>query len=310
MSTGTMVITGGCGFIGSHVAAKLAKRGFEIYVLDDQRSISSIFSFIRDHVIMIKSDIENIVDLGIRPEFIVHLAAVSTLAECELDRYECFRVNVLGTYRVAQFAKRTGAFLIMASSREVYGEPEKLPVPEDHPLRPKSTYGLSKSFAEDVIEFNLPRDSFSILRISNVYGFGDKLSRAIPSFVFNGWIKKEIEVFGGNQVLDYVHVDDVSSFIELVISKNLSGKYNVGSGEGIRILELAAMVTEVLEKIFGARVKLVFRSPRPFDVKMFIADIGLAKRYGWTPRHRIKESIHDVVRKYVEHMCINKQDNI
>ncbi|MGC9119350.1 MAG: NAD-dependent epimerase/dehydratase family protein [Thermoproteus sp.] len=292
-----ILVTGGCGFIGAHLIKKLVNEGYEVHVLDNCSFVSPIFSIIKDYVTLHKIDIEHITNLNHSFDVVVHLAAVSSLKSCEDNKLECMRINYIGTRKVVRFVKDRGSYLIFASSREVYGNPSRVPVNEAFPVNPINCYGVSKALAErEILEENL---RYAVVRIANVYGYGDRPERAVPAFVINGLNNGKINVFGGDQLLDYVYIDDLINFLLILIKNNPIGIYNIGSGRGIRIIDLANFVKNLLKELKSIDPYIDVLPRRGFDVDKYIADITRARQLGWEPRVDLMTGLREVVRAYV-----------
>ncbi len=183
-----ILITGGAGFIGHNLAIYLAERGFDVTVLDSlERSTEFAVNRLRERGIpIIKADIRNLGDCG-GFDVVVHAAAYVSVPESVVRPIDYIENNVVGTAKVAHECGRVSARIIYLSSAAVYGNPIKLPIPEDHPINPLSPYGLSKYLGELVIR-NFSKVygfRYVILRLFNVYGPGQNPAYAgvISSFI-------------------------------------------------------------------------------------------------------------------------------
>jgi UDP-glucose 4-epimerase len=170
-----ILVTGGAGFIGSHLARALVEAGHQVRVLDNL-STGSIENFadILDAIEFVRSDVRDygVVESAVRGvDAVVHLAALIDIAESVEKPDLYFDVNVRGTYNVVKASKNVSTF-IFASSSAVYGEPIRVPIPEDHPLMPKSPYASSKVSGEAFVQAFANQYGFKplILRLFNVYG--------------------------------------------------------------------------------------------------------------------------------------------
>lgn len=180
---------------------------------------------------------------------IIHLAAVSRVGWCLENEPDCDDVNVRGTELVIEAVEKRGmdAWLVQASSREVYGNAESFPVPEDAPNTPANAYGRTKSDAEAVIRrHGLPA---ILLRLSNVYGgLADHRERLIPAIVSNALSHRIIQMVGGNQDLDMVHIDDVVHAFTLAVGKLERDEvrsleaYNIGTGRSASAMDIIQKV--------------------------------------------------------------------
>ena len=187
--SGTKVlITGGAGFIGSHLVERLVGQRAQVTVLDNfSRGLRSNLSFVSSRIRLIEGDIRDrsCVESAVRGQTLVfHLAAQSSVLHASADLDESFSSNVAGTFEVLRAAQSHNTrHLVFASSREVYGDPLRLPVSEDSRLIPKNAYGISKLACELYCRvFGDEGLSVSILRLANVYGTRDT-DRVIPVFI-------------------------------------------------------------------------------------------------------------------------------
>lgn len=276
-----ILVTGGAGFIGSHLIDLLVKdRQNKIIVLDNfyRGNLQNIEQHIKNkRIMLIKGDIikyNEIKKIGkkiSKADIIYHLAAQSNVVGSFFNPDYAFSTNIKGTYNVLKYASEIKADrLIFSSSREVYGNPEYLPVDEKHALNPINMYGATKSSGEMMCRFfQNSRDlKITILRIANVYGPRDK-DRVIPIFLENAKKNKDLQLFGGKQVLDFIWVGDVINGIDQ-ISKNdkyIGETVNIGTGIGTSIEELAKMII----RLTNSKSRIIKKPSRSFDVDKFIA---------------------------------------
>ena len=191
--------------------------------------------------------------------------------------------NVLGTARVAYNCAKHGVKLIYLSSAAVYGNPVKLPIPEDHPVNPVSPYGLSKWLGELVVGHfgSVYGLRYVVLRLFNVYGPGQNPSYAgvVAGFLERALRGEPLVIYGdGEQTRDFIYVDDVSEAILKIIEDNAFDNevYNVGTGKPVTVKTLA----ETVKRIVGRDPGIVFKDPRPGDIKHSYADnTKLLKRF-------------------------------
>jgi len=281
-----IVVTGGAGFIGSHIAAYLRERGFETVAVDSLERASGVERLERAGVPLIKGDVR-FTDLPLA-DAVVHAAAYISVDESWERPYEYMWNNAAATARVAKRCANMGAHLIYISSAAVYGEPQRIPISEDHPTRPLSPYGLSKLAGEQIAQMLTPR--VAVLRLFNVYGPGQTgpYAGVVTRFLERAREGLPPVIFGdGGQTRDFVHVSDVVKFTEIVVERGATGVFNVGTGRAVSIRELAYMVM----KIAGLDGKPVYAPPRPGDVRHSVADITRARGLGWEPRVRIEDGI-------------------
>jgi UDP-glucose 4-epimerase len=274
-----IIVTGGAGFIGSHlVDYLLAHTSAEVVVFDNlQRGRLENLAQHRgnNRLDMMQGDIRDAAALQEVVEgaaVVYHLAAQATVMGGVHDREYTFSTNVSGTFNVLRAAADSKVErVVFASSREVYGEPISLPVDEDAPLLAINTYGASKSAGEAFCrafrrEYGLKA---SILRLANVYGPRD-IGRVIPHWAELAHAGQDLEVYGGKQVIDFVWVDNV---VEALYRAGTDDRalpaINVGSGTGTRIVDLARRIS----RLAGGRGRVSLLPARPVEVTRFIANV-------------------------------------
>ena len=281
-----VVVTGGAGFVGSHVAAHLAGRGFRVVAVDSLERASAVKRLEEAGVPLVVGDLRR-VDLP-PADAVVHAAAYISVEESWERPYEYMWNNAATTARVAVQCAARGARLVYISSAAVYGEPVRLPISEDHPTRPLSPYGLSKLAGERVVEMLVP--GAAVLRLFNVYGPGQTgpYAGVITKFLERARRGLPPVIYGdGEQTRDFVHVGDVARFVETVLERGASGVFNVGTGRAVSVRELAGLVM----RLAGLNGEPAYAPPRPGDIKHSVADITKARSLGWEPRVGIEEGL-------------------
>jgi len=289
-----IVITGGAGFIGSNLAQALVKRGEDVILLDLFKDPVNIEPF-NDKVDYVRQDVRDIEktkalfkDDGISG--IVHLAAVSRVIWGEQNPKLCVDTNVGGTHSVLEAVERAGSkpWVIFGSSREVYGESSKFPVKENFPILPVNVYGRTKVEGERLIqEFSHRTNTPSaILRFSNVYGNEkDILDRVIPRFVIAGLKNECIEIHGGNQIIDFTHIDDtvcgIMKTIDVLKKQHTNGNgvncqdYHLLPGRPVTLQDVASTISNHLD----SSIKIRYETPRNYDVTKFHGDPTKAREH-------------------------------
>ncbi len=269
-----ILVTGGTGFIGTHLVAALATAGNEIVVLDNLHR-SHVPPVRLPGVHFIEGDLRDrkmvyAASRGVR--VIYHLGAQSNVMEAVANVDYSFTTNVIGTYQVLAAAlEERVERVVFTSSREVYGEAHDMPVVEECALNPQNAYGASKASAEvycRAFQRTYGLD-ISVLRLANVYGPGD-YGRVIPLWLERARQRTDLELYGGEQVLDFVPVGTVVAALQRAAATSLGGQpVNVASGVGTRLRDLAARMQALPG--FTARVR---RLPaRSVEVRSFIADV-------------------------------------
>jgi UDP-glucose 4-epimerase len=277
-----ILITGGLGFIGSHLAQALARDGrHEIVVLDNlyRGCPENLQSRIRD-VRFIEGDIrdQTSVRQAMRGVSIVfHLAAQANVLGAVADPDYSFQTNVWGTLVVLRAARAEGVRrVVFSSSREIYGDAAALPVAENAPILPKNQYGASKAAAEHYCRAFATTEGLevNILRLSNVYGPTDR-DRVIPIFLDRAIKGRPLIIHGGQQLLDFVSVDTVvHALIRCAFGDVLPGPVNVASGVGTRLQDLARRIISLT----GSSSLIEVAAARSPETVRFVADVSLARK--------------------------------
>jgi nucleoside-diphosphate-sugar epimerase len=294
-----VLITGGNGFIGSHLSEELVNRNDSVSLLDvsfnsntESIDCKKIRGDIRNYNVVKKAI------YGVDAVF--HFAAMSRVVWGQKQPLNCWRTNVLGTLNVLEACRKAKSkpVIFYASSREVYGEPQYLPVDESHPKNPKSIYGVSKLCAEKACFsfYNSFGLRIVIFRFSNVYGSErDQLDRVIPKFMLRALRDEDITLYGGDQVLDFTFIDDTISGILNAYDKSFDDERNVVgesfhfvTGRGVSALKLAKMIADIC----CSSSKIIRREPKDFDVQAFIGDPTKAYRIiNYEPRIRLEDGL-------------------
>jgi UDP-glucose 4-epimerase len=306
METLRVLVTGGVGFIGSHLVGVLIRTGHQVRVLDNL-STGSIENLadVLDAIEFVRGDVRDygVVESAVRDvDAVIHLAALIDVAESVEKPDLYFDVNVIGTYNVTKASRSINTF-VFASSSAVYGEPIRVPIPEDHPLMPKSPYAASKVSGEAFVQAFANQYGFRpvILRLFNVYG--PKQSRAYAGVIIE-FIRRVSRgeppvIFGdGEQTRDFIHVSDVVETIMLSLrNERVRGVFNIGSGEGVTINRLANLILKLMGR---EDLRPIYAPPRPGDIRYSIADITRArKELGFKPKVGLEVGIKELIRHNV-----------
>jgi UDP-glucose 4-epimerase len=298
LKMGSVLVTGGAGFIGSHLVEKLVENGYNVVVIDNLlRGNLSNLSNVMSKIKFVKGDIrgyELMRELVKNSEMVFHLASLSRVVPSVKNPELCFKINVGGTEIIARLCSKYSKKLIFSSSREVYGTARYIPVDEAHPLSPENPYGASKVAGEKIIEayaksYGL---SYATLRLANVYGPRD-FDRVIPIFIKNALEGKNLIIYGANKILDFVYIDDVINAFISAMDINENQTLNIGSGKGTNIVELAKLV----KKVTGKNGKIVVKEKRKGEVDKFIASIEKAEEVlKWRPKVTLEEGISRIIK--------------
>ncbi len=305
----TILITGGAGFIGSHLAEKYVLEGYLVKVLDDfstgkVNNIRSLFNY--PNFKLIKGDItdKGLVRDAVRDvDVVFHLAAQVHVDKSIIEAERTFQVNAQGTVNVLEAVLQNNVEkLIYASSSEVYGSAVKVPMDELHPLNPASPYAASKVAADRMCfaYWNTYKLPVIVVRCFNTYGIRQADSGyagVIPLF-----IKRVLQglppiVYGdGHQTRDYMYIKDTVQAYDLVMkSSNLFGRaVNFGTGKETSIVEIAYTILGLL----GSKMLPIHASERPGEVSRLCSDIKLAKELGFNPQYDIRQGLEELTDWY------------
>jgi UDP-glucose 4-epimerase len=285
------LVTGGAGFIGSNLARLLVEHGHEVVVLDDYSSGYRENLESMPAVRAIEGDVRDgaaVADAVSGCEVVFHLAASVGNTRSIEHPIEDSEINVLGTLRVLEAARRHAVRkVVFSSSAGIFGELKTLPIREDHPVEPDTPYGASKLGAEKLClaYAKLYPLECICLRYFNVYGLNqryDAYGNVIPIFAFRALHGEPLTIFGdGEQTRDFVNVRDVAmANYRAGLSRGVSGAFNIASGTRVTINRLAAMIVDSSE----LAVTIQYGPPRPGDVRHSLAEISAARAaFGFQP---------------------------
>jgi len=302
----TILITGGAGVIGRELISSLSYN-LVVFDLEIEKDFfdENVVSFSGD--LRNKRDIEKIFKLY-KFDGILHLGAISQVKIAEEQPELCFETNVQGSKNLIEVIQSLdySPWVIFASSREVYGEQKRLPIKEDSILMPKNNYGKTKKIGEELFEelHCNHGNSLIVLRLSNVYGSTqDKKERVVPSFVHSILDNKDVEIHGGKQKLDFIHIEDVIVAFEkcidkLAFKKDYYKTLNLSSNNSYSIEELLCKTEEVL----AVKAK-----------KNIVKDLGFTVGHYWGDNSLFKEEIYPLefqslnsgLKKYIERIKEN-----
>jgi len=295
------IVTGGAGFIGSHLAEELVGRGYEVVILDDlstgrMGNIGQLQK--RDNVRFVSGSVTNLSLLqGLfqNVDYVFHQAAIPSVPRSIEDPQATHEVNTNGTLNVLLAAKDNSVKkVVYASSSSVYGDTPTLPKQEEMLPHPQSPYAVSKVVGEyycDVFHevYGLPT---ICLRYFNVYGLrqdsNSQYAAVIPVFIERVSQNKPLIIYGdGEQTRDFTFVKDVVRANILAAESDACGVFNIGTGKSISINRLAKLII----KVIGNDANLVYQEPRPGDVRDSLADISRAKLFSHEPQYSLEQGL-------------------
>jgi UDP-glucose 4-epimerase len=307
-----ILVTGGAGFIGSHVADRLIHEGHDVVVLDSEatgrrENVPTAATYVKGDVTRTE-DLEPIFAQGI--DAVCHIAGQVSLIQSFTNPMLDLRTNVEGTVNVLQMCLRFHVpRLLYASSMTVYGPHHQLPTPETVPCKPISYYGITKYAAERYVHTTAERPDLDFefrvtsFRMYNVYGPRQALDNpyqgVLGIFLGNLLRGEPITIFGdGAQSRDFIYIDDIVDAWVSALSHPASfgGIFNLGSGSRLSINELTDHVLTAFDRTLGNDTVL-YAAARPGEQRQVEADVTLAgKTFGWKPKVSFSAGLAETVR--------------
>ena len=313
-----MLVTGGAGFIASHVAEAYLAQGDQVWIVDNLSSGKR--ANVPDGARFVEMDVRDpeLRNLfrEVRPDLVNHHAAQIDVRVSVSDPAKDAGINVLGLLNVTEAALEVGTrrVVFVSSGGVVYGEPEEIPTPEHAPKLPLSPYGVTKLAGEFYLHYysRVRGLEYVALRYSNVFGpRQDPHGEAGVVAIFSTRLLdgEPLTIFGdGAQTRDYVFVRDVVSANMLVSDLPLDGDgldafaFNVGTGVGTSVVALA----DTLEGVAGRRPGRDFKPPRPGELQHSTLDTGKIRSRGWSPAFTLEEGL----RETYQHIAAQRGDTL
>ena len=294
------LITGGAGFLGSHISDRLLSRGDEVLALDNLATGRRVNLSESDRLEFVKGTIadRDLVDAcfdRFRPEVVVHAAAAFKDPD---DWEEDLRSNALGTVHVVQAAKRHAVSRVVYLQTSLcYGRPLRSPIPIDHPLRPFTSYAISKTAGEQFVA--LSGVAYVSLRLANIYGPRHG-SGPIPSFYRR--LKEGQACYVTDTRRDFTYIDDFLDLMDRILLEkpDATGCYNVCTGSDISIRELLGLMADRMGVDLPEPVDVI--PPNSDDVATLLLDPGLTEEtFGWKARTSLTEGIDSMIEWFDKH---------
>ena len=302
MAAAKALVTGGGGFIGSHVVDRLREAGHHVAVVDDLRSgsLNNLPAGVRLYDVDIASSALEGVFSEERPDFVCHYAGQISVQRSMQDPLVDAETNVKGSLNLLQNCVKYGVRKVVytSSGGAIYGDPVYLPCDEAHPVQPLSHYGVSKYAVEKYLY--VYRESFGLdytaLRLGNVYGpRQDPLGEAGVVAIFSQAMLdgRPVSIFGtGEQERDFVHVSDVAAASVRALEAGSGGAFNIGTGVGSSINRIFSL----LKEITGYPLDADYGPAKPGEVFKIYLDIAEARRaLGWEPEFSLEDGLKNTV---------------
>jgi dTDP-glucose 4,6-dehydratase len=295
-----VLVTGGAGFIGSHLCDFLLARGCEVVCMDSllTGSTDNIAHISDPRFLFVKHDVTNYIVVGGALDYVLHFASpASPIDYLELP-IQTLKVGALGTHKALGLAKERRARFLLASTSEVYGDPLVHPQREDYwgnvnPVGPRGVYDEAKRFAEamTMAYHRVHGLDARIVRIFNTYGPRMRLTdgRAIPTFVRQALRNEPLTVFGdGSQTRSFTYITDLVEGIWALMQAPVNEPVNIGNPREMTLLQLA----EQIVRLSGSKSEIVFRPLPTDDPKVRQPDIGKARSVlGWEPKVDVEDGL-------------------
>ena len=300
-----IVITGGAGFVGSHLCDRWLADGHEVVAVDNfltgrPENLAHLAG--RREFTLIEQNVSEALPVSGKVDFVFHLASPASPVDYLEHPIETMLVSSIGTKNALDLARANGAGYLLASTSECYGDPLEHPQKETYwghvnPNGPRSVYDEAKRFAEAMTmsyhrEFGV---NTHIVRIFNTYGPRMKLNdgRVVPNFIDQALRGKPITIYGeGQQTRSFCYVSDLVEGLTRLAKSDEHEPVNIGNPTELTILQFA----EVIQKLVGSRCKLEFKPMPQDDPRQRKPDISKAKRLlGWEPRTGLEEGLRQTI---------------
>jgi len=299
------LVTGGAGFLGSHLCDRLLAEGIEVVCMDNliTGAMANIEHLLgRDGFRFVRQDVTDYIHVPGRLDYILHFASPASPIDYLNLPIQTLKVGSLGTHKALGLAKSKGSRFLLASTSEVYGDPQIHPQPESYwgnvnPVGPRGVYDEAKRFAEAITMAYRRHHGIDtrIARIFNTYGprmrAGD--GRVVPTFINQALAGAPLSAFGdGSQTRSFCYVSDLISGIWRLLVSDHADPVNIGNPAEMTVLEFA---NEVL-RITGSASEIVFKPLPVDDPKVRQPDITLAREVlGWEPRVSLADGLRETI---------------
>ena len=300
----TAVVTGGAGFLGSHLCEYLLEKGLRVICVDnlETSSLENLEHLRDDEFVFLNHDVVDPIELDGPVDFVYHLAALASPIDYLRQPLHSLKVGSYGTHNALGLAKWKRARFLLASTSEVYGDPQVHPQPESYwgnvnPIGPRGVYDEAKRYGEALTMAYHSQQGVdtAIVRIFNTYGprMRSHDGRAIPSFMRQALENEPLTVFGdGSQTRSFCYVDDLIRGLHLLAESEEHLPVNLGNPNEFSILELAQTVLRVT----SSKSEIVFEALPIDDPQVRQPDITRARQLlGWQPEIELEEGLRRIL---------------
>jgi len=309
----TSLVTGGAGFLGSHLCEDLMGRGHRVICVDNLEtgSLNNI-EHIRDdaNFKFLLLDITEHFEIDEPLDFVFHMASPASPIDYARLPLHTLKVGAYGTHNSLGLAKAKRARFLLASTSEVYGDPQVHPQPETYwgnvnPIGPRGVYDEAKRYAEALTMAYLRQQGVNtcIVRIFNTFGPRMRANdgRAIPAFLGQALANRPLTVFGdGSQTRSFCFADDLIRGLVLLAESDVHDPVNIGNPNEMTLLEMAELMVELT----GSQSEVVFEALPVDDPKIRQPDITRARELlGWEPEIDVREGLRRTIESYTEHLA-------
>jgi len=298
-----ILITGGAGFIGSHLTDKLIKTGHNVVVVDNlstgkRENLNPRAKFYK--IDICNSKISQIFKKE-KPEVVFHYAAQINVRKSVAEPIKDAKINILGSLNILENSQKYKVKKIIFTSTggAIYGEADIIPTPETYPENPLSPYGIAKLTVEKYLDYyyKIFGLSFISLRLANVYGprQNSKGESGVVAIFYDKLLNKQQPIINGNgqQTRDYIFVDDVIEANFLALQKNKVGIFNVGTGIETSVNE----IFQKIKKVTKSNLKAIYKPAKKGDLERSCLDCSkIKKQLGWQPKHNLDKGLEKTVR--------------
>lgn len=300
-----VLIAGGAGFLGSHLAERFVADGHDVHILDNFASgLKQNIKNIREKITLMEDDV-TLFRSDERYDIIVNFASRASRMEWEKHPVDVALSNAIGSKNLIEIALSCNALYVYASSSEVYGDPKVIPTPEDYvgcvsTTGSRSSYDEGKRFGDALTKAYERQYGLRniIIRFFNTYGprmrGGDLYGRVVDRFIQQAMHNEPITVYGdGSQTRSFTYVSDTIDGVITAISRGMGGEvYNIGNDSETSVVDLAKLI----KKLTKSSSEIYFTDLPENDPKRRAADITKMKKVGWSPKISLKEGIINTIK--------------